>query len=166
MQKRIQRITPFLWFDDQAEEAVNFYTSIFDDARILTVTRYGAESARVSGRKEGSVMTIAFQLAGQDFTALNGGPLYHFTEALSLAVHCASQAEVDHYWDRLSAGGDPAAQRCGWLKDRYGVSWQIVPEELSQILGDPDPEKARRATEAMLQMKKLDVAALRRAAAE
>src|SRR5262249_47109653 len=100
MQKRIQRITPFLWFDDQAEEAVNFYTSIFDDARILAVTRYGAESARVSGRKEGSVMTVAFQLAGQDFTALNGGPHFHFTEALSLVVHCASQAEVDHYWDR------------------------------------------------------------------
>jgi predicted 3-demethylubiquinone-9 3-methyltransferase (glyoxalase superfamily) len=165
MQKRIQRITPFLWFDDQAEEAVNFYTSIFEDSRILTVVRYGEEGARVAGRKEGSVMTIAFQLAGQDFTALNGGPEFHFTEALSLVVHCASQAEVDHYWDRLTAGGDPSAQRCGWLKDRYGLSWQIVPDELPQLLSHPDPEKARRAMQAMLQMTKLDVEALRRAVA-
>jgi len=165
MQKRIQRITPFLWFDDQAEDAASFYTSIFEDSRIVSVVRYGKEGAQVSGRKEGSVMTIAFQLAGQDFTALNGGPQFQFTEALSLVVHCASQKEVDHYWDRLSAGGDPAAQRCGWLKDRFGLSWQIVPDELPQLLGNADPEKARRAMQVMLQMTKLDVEALRRAAA-
>jgi predicted 3-demethylubiquinone-9 3-methyltransferase (glyoxalase superfamily) len=159
-----QRITPFLWFDGQAEEAVDFYTAIFPDSRIDKVVRYGKEGAAASGQKEGSVMTIAFQLAGQDFTAINGGPVFHFTEAISFVVHCDTQAEVDHYWDRLSAGGDPSAQQCGWLKDRYGLSWQIVPNALPELLGDPDSEKARRAMQAMLGMKKLDIAALRRAA--
>lgn len=165
MQASTQRITPFLWFDDQAEEAARFYTSIFDDSKILTVTRYGKEGAQASGRPEGSVMTIAFQLDGQDFTAINGGPHFTFNEAISLVVHCRSQEEVDHYWSRLCEGGDEKAQQCGWLKDRYGVSWQVVPTELVQLLSDPDPEKARRAMAAMLQMKKIDLAALRRAVA-
>jgi predicted 3-demethylubiquinone-9 3-methyltransferase (glyoxalase superfamily) len=164
MQARFQRITPFLWFDDQAEEAARFYTGVFPGSRLGAVTRYGREAAAVSGRKEGSVMTIAFTLDGQDFTALNGGPHFRFNEAVSLVVNCRSQAEVDHYWARLSEGGDPAAQQCGWLKDRFGVSWQVVPVQLAALLGDPDPEKARRAAQAMLAMKKLDLEALRRAA--
>ena len=165
MQASIQRITPFLWFDDQAEEAVRFYVSIFDDSRIVATTRYGKEGAQVSGRREGSVMTIAFQLAGQEFTALNGGPQFRFNEAISLVVNCQSQEEVDHYWSRLSEGGDETAQQCGWLKDRYGLSWQVVPTLLPELLSHPDPEKARRAMEAMLGMKKIDLAALRRAVA-
>jgi len=159
-----QRITPFLWFDDQAEEAVSFYTSVFPDSRIVTVTRYNKESAEVSGRPEGQVMTIGFELDGQEFAALNGGPHFTFNEAISLVVHCDSQDEVDHYWDRLSEGGDENAQQCGWLKDRFGVSWQVVPRDLVELLGDPDPERARRATRAMLRMKKIDLAELRRAA--
>ena len=163
MQASTQRITPFLWFDDQAEEPVAFYTSVFDNSRVVSTTRYGKESEQVSGRPAGSVMTIAFQLDGQDFTALNGGPHFKFNEAISLVVNCQSQDEVDHYSNRLSEGGDEKAQQCGWLKDRYGVSWQIVPTLLIELLSHPDPEKARRATEAVLQMKKIDVAALRRA---
>ena len=165
MQAVTQRITPFLWFDDQAEEAVRFYVSVFDDARITATTRYTKESAEASGQKEGSVMTIGFQLAGQDFAAINGGPHFEFSEAISLVVNCQSQEEVDRYWARLSEGGDPKAQQCGWLKDRYGVSWQIVPEQLTELLSHPDPAKARRATEAMLKMKKLDLPALQRAVA-
>jgi predicted 3-demethylubiquinone-9 3-methyltransferase (glyoxalase superfamily) len=165
MQARFQRITPFLWFDDQAEEAARLYTSVFPDSRIGATTRYSKESAAVSGQKEGAVMTVAFTLDGQDFTALNGGPHFRFSEALSLVVNCRSQAEVDHYWARLTEGGDPAAQQCGWLKDRFGVSWQVVPVELPQLLSHPDPTKARRATEAMMKMKKLDLDELRRAVA-
>lgn len=164
METRIQRITPFLWFDTQAEEAAAFYTSIFPNSRIVTTTRFGKEAAKASGRPEGLVMTVAFQLDGQDFTALNGGPHYKFTEAVSFVVNCQSQAEVDHYWARLTEGGDERAQQCGWLKDRFGLSWQVVPTTLIQLLTDPDPEKARRATEAMLKMKKIDLDALRRAA--
>jgi predicted 3-demethylubiquinone-9 3-methyltransferase (glyoxalase superfamily) len=164
MQARFQRITPFLWFDHQAEEATRLYTSVFPGSRIGATTRYSKESAAASGQKEGSVMTIAFTLDGQDFTALNGGPHFRFTEALSLVVNCRTQAEVDHYWTRLSEGGDPQAQQCGWLKDRFGVSWQVVPVELPALLSHPDPEKARRATEAMMRMKKLDLDELRRAA--
>ena len=165
MQGHSARITPFLWFDDQAEEAVAFYTQVFPNSRILGTTRYSKESAEVSGRREGSVMTIAFQLDGQDFTALNGGPHFEFTEAISLVVHCESQDEVDRYWSRLSEGGDPEAQQCGWLKDRYGVSSQVVPRQLIELLSHPEPAKARRAMQAMLQMKKIDVEALRRAVA-
>ncbi len=161
----IARITPFLWFDDQAEEAVAFYVSIFADSHVVSTTRYGTAAAQVSGRPEGSVMTIAFQLAGQRFTALNGGPHFRFTEAVSFVVTCETQAELDYYWSRLSEGGDEQAQQCGWLKDRYGLSWQIVPAALPDILSDPDPARARRAMAAMLTMKKLDVDALRRAAA-
>ncbi len=164
MQARFQRITPFLWFDDQAEEAVGFYTSVFDNARVVSTTRYSKEGAQASGRPEGSVMTIAFQLDGQDFTALNGGPHFKFNEAISLVVNCQSQEEVDHYWDHLSQGGDEKAQQCGWLKDRYGVSWQVVPKQLIELLTGPDPDKARKAMQAMLQMKKIDLETLRRAA--
>ena len=159
------RITPFLWFDDQAEEAVNFYVSVFDNSRILSTTRYSKAGAQTAGRAEGAVMTIAFELDGQKFTALNGGPHFKFNEAVSLVVNCQSQAEVDRYWTRLSEGGDERAQQCGWLKDRYGLSWQIVPTLLPELLSDPDPNKARRAMEAMLKMKKIDLDALRKAAA-
>lgn len=162
---KIQRITPFLWFDGQAEEAVNHYVSIFDNSRIVSTTRYSKEGAEASGQPEGSVMTVAFQLAGQDFTAINGGPMFRFNEAISLVVNCETQEEVDHYWSRLSDGGDPQAQVCGWLKDRFGLSWQVVPTLVGELMSDPDPEKGRRAMEAILKMKKIDVEALRQAAA-
>ncbi len=155
-------ITPFLWFDDQAEEAAKLYTSIFPGSRIVSISRYGDAGQEVTGGAPGSVMTVAFELDGQRFTALNGGPLFRFTEAVSFVISCETQAEVDHYWDKLSAGGDPAAQQCGWLKDRFGLSWQVVPTALGRLLGDPDPEKARRVTEAFLVMKKLDIAELER----
>jgi predicted 3-demethylubiquinone-9 3-methyltransferase (glyoxalase superfamily) len=164
MQPRLQRITPFLWFDTQAEEAAMSYTSIFPNSRILTTTRYGKEAAQASGKPEGSVMTIAFELDGQNFAAINGGPQFQFSGAISLVINCDTQDEVDHYWSRLSEGGDENAQQCGWLRDRFGVSWQVVPRVLPELLSDPDPERARRAMGAMLQMKKLDIAALRRAA--
>ena len=164
MQPRFQRITPFLCFDDQAEEAVNFYLTVFDNARVGAITRFTRESAEASGRPEGSVMTISFQLDGQDFAALNGGPSYSFTPAVSLVVHCQSQAEVDHYWERLAEGGDEADQQCGWLKDRFGLSWQVVPAQLVTLLSDSDPERVRRATQAMMGMKKIDLEALLRPA--
>jgi len=164
MTAKLQRITPFLWFDDHAEDAAKFYTSVFDNSRIVTTTRYSKEASEAAGRPEGSVMTIAFQLDGQDFTALNGGPVFKFNEAISLVVHCESQKEVDHYWNRLSEGGDPKAQQCGWLKDKYGVSWQVVPTELIRLLSHPNPAKAQRAMAAMLQMKKIDIEKLRKAA--
>ena len=164
MASKMQRITPFFWFNDQAEEAVGFYTSIFPNSSIGRTSRYTAESARVSGQKEGAIMTVAFKLDGQDFVALNGGPHFKFTEALSLVINCDSQDEVDHYWERLTAGGDPKAQQCGWLKDRYGVSWQVVPTALPELLSGPGAARSRRAVEAMMGMKKLDIAALRRAA--
>lgn len=164
MSTQFQRITPFLWFDTQAEQAANFYVSVFDGSRILTSTRYSKESARASGQPEGSAMTVAFQLDGQDFTALNGGPVFKLNEALSLVVHCQLQDEVDRYWDKLSAGGDPAAQRCGWLKDKFGVSWQVVPDEMIALISNPDASKSRRVVAAMMQMKKIDLPALRKAA--
>jgi predicted 3-demethylubiquinone-9 3-methyltransferase (glyoxalase superfamily) len=156
----VQRITPCLWFDDQAEEAAQLYVSAFDDSRIVTITRYGAVGQEVHGRPAGSVMTVAFELAGQPFTALNGGPLFSFNEAISFQVGCDTQAEIDHYWSRLSQGGDEQAQRCGWLKDRFGVSWQIVPRRLAELLGSPDTRRAQQAMAAVLQMRKLDIAAL------
>ena len=165
MPARFQRITPFLWFDHQAEEAATFYVSVFENSRIVTATRYNAESAAASGRAEGTVMTIAFELDGQPFTALNGGPIFHFTEALSLVVHCHSQEEVDHYWSKLSEGGDEKAQQCGWLKDRYGLSWQVVPVEMIEMFSHSDPVKVGRMTGAMMKMKKIDLAVLRRAMA-
>jgi predicted 3-demethylubiquinone-9 3-methyltransferase (glyoxalase superfamily) len=159
----MQKITPFLWFDNQTEEAVNLYTSVFDNSKIVSVSRYGKEAAKASGRPEGTVMTMAFQLAGQEFVALNGGPQFKFTEAISFVVNCESQDEVDYYWTKLSEGGDEKAQQCGWLKDRYGISWQIVPSILGELLNDPDPEKSKRVMEAMLQMKKIEIAALKKA---
>jgi predicted 3-demethylubiquinone-9 3-methyltransferase (glyoxalase superfamily) len=156
-----QRITPFLWFDHQAEEAANFYTSIFKNSRIRGSARYDDEASKASGRPKGSVMTVAFELDGQEFTALNGGPMFKFTEAISLVVHCETQREVDHFWEKLSAGGQEV--QCGWLKDKFGVSWQVVPTVLPEMLQDKDPEKAKRVMAAMLQMKKLSIPELKRA---
>jgi predicted 3-demethylubiquinone-9 3-methyltransferase (glyoxalase superfamily) len=161
---RFQRITPFLWFHDSAEEAAHFYVSVFENSRVLTSTRYGKEAARASGRPEGSVMTIAFELDGQKFTALNGGPAFNFTPAVSLVVNCHTQDEVDHYWNQLSLDGDPSAQQCGWLKDRFGLSWQIVPTQLIDYLTHPETAKAQKAMQAMLKMKKIDLAMLQEAA--
>lgn len=153
----MQKITTFLTFNNQAEEAVNLYVSIFPNARILHINRYG-EGAPVPA---GTVMSAAFELEGQQFTALNGGPHFTFSDGISLFVNCQSQEEVDELWEKLSAGGAPG--RCGWLKDRFGVSWQIIPSALGELLGDPDPVKAQRVMGAMLQMSKIDIAALRRA---
>jgi predicted 3-demethylubiquinone-9 3-methyltransferase (glyoxalase superfamily) len=162
------KITPFLWFDHQAEEAANFYVSIFSavggkNPKVGKVARYGEEGAKVFGRPKGSAMTVSFQLEGQGFTALNGGPHFKFTEAISFVVNCESQEEVDHFWNRLSEGGDEKAQQCGWLKDKYGLSWQIVPTALNKLLSDPDPAKSQRVMKAVLQMKKIDINALKRA---
>jgi predicted 3-demethylubiquinone-9 3-methyltransferase (glyoxalase superfamily) len=161
MPKITQRITPFLWFDNQAEEAANFYASIFKQSKIGAITRYDDESSTVAGRPKGSVMTVEFELDGQKFTALNGGPHFKFTEAISLVVNCDDQKEVDHFWGKLSAGGQEV--ECGWLKDRFGLSWQVVPTALLEMLQDKDPEKSKRTMAAMLKMKKLDVDALKRA---
>lgn len=151
------KITPFLWFDDQAEEAAKFYTSIFKNSQIETITHYGP----LGPRPEGSVMTVAFQLDGQEFIALNGGPHYQFSPATSFVIDCETQEEVDWYWDKLSAGGKP--HQCGWLDDKFGVTWQITPTILLKYLNDPNPEKARRVTEAMFQMVKLDIPTLQAA---
>ena len=159
----IQKIAPCLWFDDQAEEAARFYTGIFKNSKIGTVARYGKAGHEVHGRPAGTVVTVAFELEGQAFTALNGGPVFKFNEAISFQVNCETQAEVDYYWEKLSEGGDVKAQQCGWLKDRYGVSWQVVPWALVEMITDPDSEKSGRAMEAMLRMKKLDIAELKRA---
>lgn len=159
----IQRITPCLWFDDQAEQAAGFYTGIFKNSRIVEISRYGEAGHEVHGRPAGSVMTVAFELDGQAFTALNGGPIFKFNEAISLQVNCATQEEVDYYWSRLSAGGDEAAQQCGWLKDQFGVSWQVIPSILIEMINDPDYAKSQRAMGAMLQMKKIDISALKQA---
>ncbi len=152
-----QKITPFLWFDNNAEQAVDFYLTLFEDSKILSLVRYGAEGPGAPG----TVMTITFQLAGQEFIALNGGSVFQFSQAVSFFVHCQSQAEVDRLWDRLTDGGQE--QPCGWLIDRFGVSWQIVPDVLFELINDPDPQKAARATRAILQMRKIDIAALQRA---
>jgi predicted 3-demethylubiquinone-9 3-methyltransferase (glyoxalase superfamily) len=161
MPGKLQRITPFLWFDSQAEEAANFYVSIFKNARIREASRYDEAASKAAGRPKGSVMTVAFELDGQEFIALNGGPMFKFTEAISFVVNCETQAEVDHYWDKLTAGGQEV--QCGWLKDRFGVSWQVVPTVLTELLQDQDPEKAKRVMAAMLQMKKLSIDGLKRA---
>jgi predicted 3-demethylubiquinone-9 3-methyltransferase (glyoxalase superfamily) len=158
------KITPFLWFEDNAEEAVRFYTSVFQHSKVTATTRYDEEGAEASGRLKGTVMTVAFQLDGQDFVALNGGPYFKFTEAISFVVNCDSQDEIDYYWEKLSEGGDEKAQQCGWLKDRYGVSWQIFPTVLGELLNTPDPEKSRNAMKALIGMKKIDMEALKRAA--
>jgi predicted 3-demethylubiquinone-9 3-methyltransferase (glyoxalase superfamily) len=153
----MQKIHPFLWFNDQAEEAMNFYVSVFKNSKILKVVRYGGSGP---GPK-GSVMTADFELEGQRFTALNGGPHFKFTEAVSFVVDCKDQAEVDELWDRLCEGGQPS--QCAWLKDKFGLSWQIVPTVLVELLGDPDPAKAGRVMQAMMQMTKIDIAKLREA---
>jgi predicted 3-demethylubiquinone-9 3-methyltransferase (glyoxalase superfamily) len=157
------RIAPCLWFDDQGEAAANFYVGIFPDSRITAIARYGEAGREIHHRPAGSVMTVAFELDGQPFTALNGGPIFKFNEAVSLQVFCADQREIDHYWDKLSAGGDPKAQQCGWLKDKFGLSWQIVPAVLPKLMSDPDPAKTGRALSALLKMKKLVIADLERA---
>ena len=157
----MQKITPCLWFDNQAEEAVNFYVSIFKNSKIGSVARYGEEGAKVSGRPKGTVMTVTFQLDGQEFMALNGGPMFKFTEAISFIVNCKTQQEVDELWEKLSKGGEEGP--CGWLKDKYGVSWQIVPIVLGEMLQDKDPEKSERVMKVMLQMRKLDIKSLEQA---
>lgn len=159
-----QKIVPCLWFDTQAEEAAQFYCSCFPNSRILRISRYGEAGHEIHGKPAGSVLTVEFQLAGQTFTALNGGPLFKFNEAISFQVGCDSQEELDRYWDRLSAGGDEAARQCGWLKDRYGLSWQIVPSVLGDLMTSTDPGKSERVMSALLKMKKLDIAELIRAA--
>jgi len=153
----MQKITTFLWFDNQAEEAAKFYISIFKNSRIISISHYGEAGPRPAG----SVLTVNFQLEGQEFIALNGGPEFKFTEAISLFVDCADQAEVDELWSRLTAGGEESM--CGWLKDKYGLSWQIVPRQLFDLINSPDAEKSRRATEAMFQMRKIDLERIRRA---
>ena len=158
-----QRIHPCLWFDDQSEEAARFYTGIFKNSRIVSVTRYGTAGFEIHRRPAGSVMTVEFELEGQPFTALNGGPLFKFNEAISFEVYCESQEEIDYYWDRLTAGGDPKAQQCGWLKDRYGVSWQVVPTGMAEMMKDPTSPGAQRAMEVVLRSKKLDIAELKKA---
>ncbi len=159
----MQRFTICLWFDNQAEEAVNFYTSIFKNSRIGNVSRYGKEGYEIHRKEPGTVMTAEFEIEGQKFVVLNGGPVFKFNEAISFQVHCETQKEVDYYWEKLSAGGDEKAQQCGWLKDKYGVSWQVIPNVLGELLSDPDPERSGRVMNAMLQMKKLDIALLKRA---
>jgi predicted 3-demethylubiquinone-9 3-methyltransferase (glyoxalase superfamily) len=161
MTKNLQKITPNLWFDNQAEEAANFYVSIFKNSKIGDITRYGEAAAEISGKPKGSVMTITFQIEGQEFTALNGGPQFKFTEAISLLVNCETQQEVDELWEKLSQGGEEGP--CGWLKDKYGVSWQVVPRILDEMIRDPDPVKAERVMKAMLQMQKIDIAGLQQA---
>ena len=157
----MQKISPFLWFDSNAEEAANFYVSIFKDSKILKIARYGEAGPGPAG----SVMVVNFQIEGQDFTALNGGPVFKFTEAISFVISCQTQEEVDHYWNKLTADGGQESQ-CGWLKDKYGLSWQVTPTILGELLADKDQKKAQRVMQAMLQMKKIDTAALKRAAAQ
>ena len=161
-----QKIAPCLWFDDEAEEAVRFYLTIFENSNVRKVSRYGKAGHEFHQKPEGSVMAIAFELDGQPFTALNGGPIFRFNEAISLQVYCESQEEVDYYWKKLSEGGDDKAQQCGWLKDKYGVSWQIVPTVLPDLVGDPASAKSQRAMQAMLGMKKIVIEDLKRAYAE
>jgi predicted 3-demethylubiquinone-9 3-methyltransferase (glyoxalase superfamily) len=157
----MQKIAPCLWFDNQAEEAVNFYVSIFRNSKIMNVARYGEAGAEVSGRPEGTVMTVTFHLEGQEFMALNGGPVFTFSPAISFLVNCGTQEEVDRLWEKLSDGG--AVEQCGWLKDKYGVSWQIVPTVVGEMLQDKDVRKSEGVMKAMLQMKKIDIKRLKQA---
>lgn len=159
----IRKITPCLWFDGQGEDAAAFYVSIFPNSRIGKVSHFGKEGFEIHGRPEGSAMVVSFTLDGQDFQALNGGPQFKFNEAISFVVTCRHQAEIDRFWHRLGDGGDPAAQQCGWLKDRFGVSWQIVPKVLDKMMGSGDAARSGRVMNAMLKMKKLDIATLQEA---
>jgi predicted 3-demethylubiquinone-9 3-methyltransferase (glyoxalase superfamily) len=162
----MQKITPCLWFDSNAEEAVNFYTSIFTNSKIGRISRYGKDGFEIHGKPAGSVLTIEFELNGQTFTALNGGPVFKFNEAVSLQVYCESQEEIDYYWEKLSQEADPSAQQCGWLKDKFGLSWQIVPTTLAELMQSSDTKKTDSVMKALLQMRKLDIKALQRAYAE
>jgi predicted 3-demethylubiquinone-9 3-methyltransferase (glyoxalase superfamily) len=157
------RITPCLWFANEAEEAARFYTGIFKNSRITAVSRYSKAGQEIHGRPPGSVMVVAFELDGQPFSALNGGPVFTFNEAVSLQVQCDTQEEIDYYWEKLGAGGDPKARQCGWLKDRYGLSWQVIPRMEEFFFRDEKSPGAERAMEAMLQMKKIDMEELKRA---
>ncbi|MGA8105429.1 MAG: VOC family protein [Nitrososphaeraceae archaeon] len=159
----MQKIIPCLWFDDKAEEAATFYASVFKNSKIGDVTRYGTEGYEIHRREAGSVLTVEFEIEGQKFVALNGGPVFKFNEAISFQVCCETQKEIDYYWEKLSEGGDKQAQQCGWLKDKYGVSWQIVPIVLGKMLQDKDTKKSDRVMKALLQMRKLDIMALMRA---
>ena len=161
----IRHIRPCLWFDNQAEEAANYYVSIFENSKITQVARYSDVGQEIHKRPAGSVMTVTFELDGHKFIALNGGPLFKFSEAISLAVGCDTQSEIDYFWEKLSAGGDPKAQQCGWLKDKYGLSWQIVPVIMENVMADHTSPGAQRVMSATLKMKKLDIAGLERAAA-
>jgi predicted 3-demethylubiquinone-9 3-methyltransferase (glyoxalase superfamily) len=161
----MDRIVPCLWFDHQAEEAATFYVSVFKNSKITKITRYTKAGFETHHRPAGSVMTVEFELDGQRFTALNGGPAFTFNEAVSLQIICDTQQDVDYYWDKLSKGGDPKAQMCGWLKDKYGLSWQVVPKIMSQLFADHESPTAQRVMEAMLRMKKMDIAEIERAAA-
>jgi predicted 3-demethylubiquinone-9 3-methyltransferase (glyoxalase superfamily) len=155
-----QKITPFLWFDKEAEDAAKFYVSVFKNSKLLGVTRYG----EAGPGERGSVMTANFQIEGQEFTALNAGPAFKFSEAISFVIHCKTQEEVDYYWEKLTADGGNESD-CGWLKDKFGLSWQVTPEKLLELIQDPDPERSQRAMKAMMQMKKLDIGEIERAAA-
>jgi predicted 3-demethylubiquinone-9 3-methyltransferase (glyoxalase superfamily) len=159
----MQKIIPCLWFDDKAEEAATFYASVFRNSKIGDVSRYGKEGYEIHRREAGSVLTVEFEIEGQKFVALNGGPVFKFNEAISFQVRCETQKEIDYYWENLSEGGDKQAQQCGWLKDKYGVSWQIVPIVLGKMLQDKDTKKSDRVMKALLQMRKLDIMALMRA---
>jgi len=159
----MQKITPFLWFDSQAEEAAQYYISIFKNSKLGIVSRYGKEGFEIHKQPEGRVMAVDFELNGQGFTALNGGPHFKFNESVSFQVQCENQEEVDYYWNALSAGGDPKAQQCGWLKDKYGLSWQVVPTILPKLLSSRDKQKSERVMKALMKMKKLDIAELTRA---
>ncbi len=157
------KITPCLWFDGQAEEAASFYTALFPRSKITGLSRYGEAGQEIHGQPPGTIMAVAFELDGQPFTALNGGPRFKFNEAISFQIGCETQDEVDYFWQQLSAGGDDSAQACGWLKDRYGVSWQVIPTALSAMIADPDAEKSQSVMQTLLRMKKLDLSELQRA---
>ncbi len=159
----MQKITPCLWFDNQAEEAAKFYASIFKKSKIGNITRYSKAGFEIHGRPAGTVLTVEFQLEGQEFVALNGGPVFKFNEAISFQVHCKTQEEIDYYWEKLSEGGDEKAQQCGWLKDKFGLSWQIVPTVLAKMLRDKDARRSERVMKALLQMKKIDIEGLKKA---
>jgi predicted 3-demethylubiquinone-9 3-methyltransferase (glyoxalase superfamily) len=165
MMAAVQKIAPFLWFDTQAEEAAKYYVSIFKNSKLGKISRYGEAGKETHQRPVGSVMVVEFTLEGQPFIALNGGPQFKFNEAISLYIACKDQAEIDYYWSKLTQGGDPAAQQCGWLKDKYGVSWQVAFEGIERMVGSPDDPGSQRAFEAMMEMKKLDLAKLEEAKA-
>lgn len=162
----MHKITPCLWFDNQAEEAAKFYASIFKKSKIGNITRYGKAGFEIHGRPAGTVLTVEFQLEGQEFVALNGGPVFKFNEAISFQVHCKTQEEIDYYWEKLSEGGDGKAQQCGWLKDKFGLSWQIVPAVLGEMLQDKDARKSEKVMQALLQMKKIEIKTLKQAYAQ